>query len=72
MKIKREGRSYDTDLSTLLHTYYENTLKIYTQNYLQYLQGKVSLQIKVTYLPGNDAKNLLYKFYYTCKCTNLL
>ena len=32
MKIKREGRSYDTDLIMLLHTYYENTLKTCTQN----------------------------------------
>ena len=35
MKIKREERSYDTDPTILLHTYYENTLETCKQNYLQ-------------------------------------
>ena len=42
MKIKREIRSYDIDLIKLPHTYYKNTLKTCTQNYLQYLQRKLT------------------------------
>ena len=59
-----ERRSYTTNYIMMLHTYYENTLKTCTTKlFTQYLLRKLTLQIKMTYLSGNDAKYFFYKFY---------
>ena len=63
MKIKRKDKLQYWSYYVVTHLLWKHIQNLHTKLFTQYLQGKLTLQIKMTYLPDNGDKNFLWKFY---------